>query len=127
MDENQGGWTCMKCGHHVRPYPDDPEPEPDPYAVSPDPYAISPDLSLELDEARARIAELEGGLDANHNVIRELQGRVAALEAERDRLAGALKEIEGRADWLTSGACRDIARVALMGSGENDEHREMRP
>jgi hypothetical protein len=52
MDPNLGGWTCMKCGHHVRPYPDDPEPEPDPYAVS-------PDLSLELDEARARNDELE--------------------------------------------------------------------
>ena len=81
METNLGGWTCMKCGHHVRPYPDDPETEPDPYTVSPDPYGISPDLSLELDEARARIEELGDELAKSN--ARELRLRNELLQCLR--------------------------------------------
>jgi hypothetical protein len=100
MDENMGGWTCMKCGRHVRPYPDDPEPEPDPYTVNPDPYGINPDLSLELDELRARVAELECQLSHARDGLAARCARIAALEAERDEAlekARVMKEIASNA------------------------------
>lgn len=41
MDVNMGGWTCMQCGRHVRPYDDGPDPEPE-LPDEPDAYATPP-------------------------------------------------------------------------------------
>jgi len=69
-----GGWACPQCGYVVPPWTTQQD-VPDPYAV-PDIVVpeIETDLSLELDEARARIEELEAERgDFAHAAARELR------------------------------------------------------
>jgi uncharacterized coiled-coil DUF342 family protein len=90
---------------------------------------MNTDPSLELDELRARVAELEAERD---EILRELflirtdrdelfadrdraAARIAALEAERDRLRGALKSLPHEEDCAYPEDECDCVRAALVG------------
>lgn len=80
--------------------------------------AASRERNVELNQ---RIAELEAERDEKERLLQVgLSNGWVSVEVVRQsytreqRLKTALEEIEKRSDWLTSGACRDIARAALM-------------